>query len=326
MMRLCDLPTPCLVLDRGRLRRNLERMAAAARASGVALRVDMQAARSIDVARLAFAAAEDAGVAVRGVAVSTLAEAEYFAAHDVTDILCAAGITPDKLDQAAKLNRAGVAVLVATGDADAAAAIAAHAAAPRALLALDAGDGFGILPHDPAVPEIGRRLGALFAGVLIQGGAGVPELDLAMRRLAERGCRAEIVSAGRAEPGPLVGITELRDGAAMFDDLALTVLASVTGRRPGLLTLDAGAVALGAGGGRLLDPAAADGFGHAPVQAGWPEQASVRIDPVEALPAVGDRLRVAPHDAALSAAAHDRYFVMNGGDEVVAIWPRVGGW
>ena len=34
-MRLADLPTPCLVLDRGILKRNLARMAAAAaRATG----------------------------------------------------------------------------------------------------------------------------------------------------------------------------------------------------------------------------------------------------------------------------------------------------
>jgi len=28
----------------------------------------------------------------------------------------------------------------------------------------------------------------------------------------------------------------------------------------------------------------------------------------------------------MTAAAHDRYFVVDGGDEVVAIWDRVNGW
>ena len=28
----------------------------------------------------------------------------------------------------------------------------------------------------------------------------------------------------------------------------------------------------------------------------------------------------------MTAAAHDRYFVVDGGEEVVAVWPRVNGW
>ncbi len=53
-----------------------------------------------------------------GITVSTLAEAEYFAGHGITDILYAVGITPQKLDQVAKLNAAGAAVIVLTDDLD----------------------------------------------------------------------------------------------------------------------------------------------------------------------------------------------------------------
>jgi hypothetical protein len=28
----------------------------------------------------------------------------------------------------------------------------------------------------------------------------------------------------------------------------------------------------------------------------------------------------------MTAAAHDRYFVVDGGEQVVAVWPRVNGW
>jgi len=28
----------------------------------------------------------------------------------------------------------------------------------------------------------------------------------------------------------------------------------------------------------------------------------------------------------MTAAAHDRYYVVEGQDEVVAVWPRVNGW
>ena len=73
LMRLADLPTPCLVLDRVVLLRNLRRMQAVATAHGVALRPHMKTAKSIDVARLVFEVAREAD-AFRsgGIAVSTL--------------------------------------------------------------------------------------------------------------------------------------------------------------------------------------------------------------------------------------------------------------
>ena len=119
-MKLDDLPTPCLVLDRGILQRNIATMARRLARHGVPLRPHMKTAKSIDVARLAIAGQPG------GITVSTLAEAEYFAGHGITDILYAVGITPQKLDQVAKLNSAGAAVIVLTDDLDTAGAIAAH--------------------------------------------------------------------------------------------------------------------------------------------------------------------------------------------------------
>ena len=100
-MILADLPTPCLVLDRSILQRNIGAMAAALARHGVPLRPHMKTAKSIDVARLALAGQPG------GITVSTLAEAEYFAGHGITDILYAVGITPQKLDQVARLNADG---------------------------------------------------------------------------------------------------------------------------------------------------------------------------------------------------------------------------
>ncbi|RYH14418.1 MAG: DSD1 family PLP-dependent enzyme, partial [Alphaproteobacteria bacterium] len=40
----------------------------------------------------------------------------------------------------------------------------------------------------------------------------------------------------------------------------------------------------------------------------------------------GARLRVAPNHCCLTAAAHDRYHVVDGGEEVLAVWDRVNGW
>ena len=136
-MKLADLPTPCLVLDRAILLRNIAAMARALARHGVPLRPHMKTAKSIDVARLATAGQPG------GITVSTLAEAEYFAGHGITDILYAVGITPQKLDQVAKLNSVGAAVIVLTDDLDTADAIAAHRQPPRALIEIDSGEGRG---------------------------------------------------------------------------------------------------------------------------------------------------------------------------------------
>ena len=45
---------------------------------------------------------------------------------------------------------------------------------------------------------------------------------------------------------------------------------------------------------------------------------------------VGTKLRILPNHACLTAAAHDRYYVVAGGvdgaDDVIAVWPRMNGW
>ncbi len=378
-MRLADLPTPCLVLDRAVLLRNLRRMQAIATAQGVALRPHMKTAKSIDVARLAFEVAREAD-AFRGggITVSTLAEAEYFAGHDVTDILYAVGITPQKLDQVAKLNHAGASVMVVTDDPDGAAAIAAHPSTPAALIEIDTGEGRGgVAPDDPLLPELAARLGKQLVGVMTHAGhsyaardpaevARIAEVECAgvveaARRLVALGHKVGIVSMGSTPTAlhapDLAGVTELRAGVYMFgdlfqyaigshglDDMAVTVLASVIGRSPapiggaGRVLLDAGAIALSkdrgtattardAGFGLMLGLDGRARFGHAMVRAVWQEHAVVELEPAtSALPALGDKVRLAVNHVCLTASAHDRYFVVDGSQEVTDVWPRVNGW
>ena len=95
----------------------------------------MKTAKSIDVARLALAGQPG------GITVSTLAEAEYFAAHGIADIIYAVGITPQKLDEVARLNASGADIAVITDDPDMAGVIAAHPGKPRALIEIDTGEG-----------------------------------------------------------------------------------------------------------------------------------------------------------------------------------------
>lgn len=379
-MRLADLPTPCLVLDRRLVRRNIAAMEDAVGRHGVALRPHLATAKSIDVARLALGPAE-AGRQGRGIAVSTLAEAEYFLGHDVTDILYAVGITPGKLEQVAKLNAAGGQVTVVTDDPGCASALAAYPAAPQVLIEVDCGEGrSGVDPDGALLLDIAARLGTRLAGVMTHGGqsyacrgpdemaaVAAAECRAAVRaaeRLRVAGHRIAVVSVGSSptalHAAALDGVTEVRAGAYMFGDLlqaqiglqdeadiALTVLASVIGSRPpqprwpgGCLLLDCGSVALSMdrrtasapndlGFGLMTDLNGRASFGRAIVQAVWQEQALVELDPAAAplQPiGVGSKVRVLPNNARLTAAGHDRYFVIEDGDQVVAIWAKVSGW
>ena len=67
--------------------------------------------------------------------------------------------------------------------------------------------------------------------------------------------------------------------------------------------------------------------GDAVVRRAYQEHGVVEADPAHPLDLpVGAKLRIAPNHTCMTAAAHDRYFVVEGSDEVVAIWPRVNGW
>jgi len=367
-LNLSDLPTPCLVLDRGILDRNIRAMAAALARHGVTLRPHMKTAKSIDVARMAVAGQPG------GITVSTLAEAEYFAGHGITDILYAVGVTPQKLDRIATLNRAGADVLVITDDPATASAIAAHPGNIRALIEVDSGEHRGGgAPGGALLLAVADRLGPWLAGVLTHGGhsyAGRTADDMAevaeqerasvvgaAERLRAAGHAAGIVSMGSSPTAlharRLDGVTEVRAGVYMFgdlfqasilthtrDDIALTVLASVIGRRPAehRLLLDAGGIALSKdrstqatedlGYGLMLSADGRPIFGETVVRQAYQEHGVVDCDPALLYPdlPVGALVRVAPNHACMTAAAHDRYYVVDGSDQVLDTWPRVNGW
>ena len=271
-MKLDDLPTPCLVLDRQKLLRNIRAMAGNLARHQVPLRPHMKTAKSIDVARLALVGQPG------GITVSTLAEAEYFASHGIVDILYAVGITPAKLDQVARLNADGANITVITDDPVAADAIAAHPANINALIEIDCGEQRGgVLVSEDLISELANRLGPRLIGVMTHAGHSyqgrsaaeitqIAELErshvvYAAQRLRGEGHAISIVSAGSSPTGrhaeTMNGLTEFRAGVYMFGDLfqaeiethardsiALTVLTSVIGRPSGRLLIDAGALAL----------------------------------------------------------------------------------
>lgn len=368
-MNLNELATPCLVLDRAILQRNLARMSALVRRHGVAFRPHLKTAKSAAIGRLAVDGE------FGGITVSTLAEADYFAAHGFRDLTLAAGITPGKLSRVTDLVNQGIQMAVITDDPDTAAVIGDRETPIRALIEVDSGEHRGgVDPESGALLVIARALGGRLAGVLTHGGhsyGGRTRADLT--RIAEDERRAAVTAAGRLRSAGLAcevvsvgstptathaerldGVTEVRAGVYMFQDLfqaeihtcgrediALTVLASVIGRRPGenRVLLDAGALALSkdrstektshdAGFGLVWGVDGRPMFGECRVERVYQEHGVALGDgplPFDHLQ-IGARVRVAPNHACLTAAAYDRYHVVDGGMEIVDVWDRVNGW
>ncbi|MGH7068043.1 MAG: hypothetical protein ACREFO_18920, partial [Acetobacteraceae bacterium] len=125
------------------------------------------------------------------------------------------------------------------------------------------------------------------------------------------------------------------------EDIAVTVLASVIGRKPDRhrFLIDAGAIALSkdrsteataedCGFGLVRDLAGRPHFGRAVVARVWQEHGDVALDPSLPFPAikVGEKVRVAPNHTCLTVAQHNRYYVTDDNETVAAVWPRVSGW
>ncbi len=178
----------------------------------------------------------------------------------------------------------------------------------------------------------------------------------AAERLRQAGIPCPVVSVGSTPTAvhgrSLEGVSEMRPGVYMFndldqlalgscrqDDLALTVLTTVIGQYPerNQALVDAGALALSkdVSAGEFMPEA---GFGTI---AGLPGASVVDVNqehgfigggsplPFDRL-AIGSRLRVLPNHACMTAAAYDRYYVvdsaLDGGATVVDAWDRVNGW
>jgi D-serine deaminase-like pyridoxal phosphate-dependent protein len=240
---LDNLATPCLVLDADRMERNIARLKARLDALGVALRPHLKTSKSVDVARHVMVS--PAGPAT----VSTLKEAEQFAAAGVRDILYAVGIAPSKLPQVLALRAQGTDVTVVLDTVEQAQSVAraSRQAGIRipALIEIDCdGHRSGVLPTErQRLLDIGRALedGAALRGVITHAGASysargaqaLRECAEAERRsvvdaaaiLREAGLPCPVVSVGSTPTAhhatDLTGVTEVRAGVFVFFDLVM---------------------------------------------------------------------------------------------------------
>lgn len=180
----------------------------------------------------------------------------------------------------------------------------------------------------------------------------------AAEKLRAAGIPCPIVSAGSTPTAmhsrDFSGLTEMRPGVYVFNDLdqefigscapadlALSVLASVIGHYPhrNQLLIDAGALALSKDiSAQEFQPKVGYGtVADAPVKemavvACSQEHGFVGADepiPYGNLP-IGSRLRVWPNHACITAAAYDRYYVvdsdLDGGKSIVDTYDRINGW
>jgi D-serine deaminase-like pyridoxal phosphate-dependent protein len=180
----------------------------------------------------------------------------------------------------------------------------------------------------------------------------------AAETLRRAGLPCPIVSAGSTPTAvhsrDFSGITEMRPGVYVFNDLdqafigscgtgdlALSVLASVIGHYPhrNQMLVDAGALALSkdisaqefrpqVGYGTIVDAPVRD----MAIVACSQEHGFVGAEepiPYGNLP-VGARLRILPNHACITAAAYDRYYVvdseLDGARSVVDVYDRINGW
>jgi D-serine deaminase-like pyridoxal phosphate-dependent protein len=273
-----DLVTPALILDRPRLETNAARMHEKARSLGVTFRPHVKTSKSIDVLDVL------GGGASVPITVSTLAEARYFFANGVTDILYAVGIAPVKLPEVADLIRTGCNVRIILDTLEVTDAVRAFADAEgvpiEVLIEIDCdGHRAGVSPDDPVLISIGQRLEDHLAGVMTHAGASyecrtrhefeaIAEQErsltvAAAERLRAAGLACPIVSVGSTPTlhyaRSLAGVTEARAGVYAFgdlvqaelgtcsiDDIAISVIASVIGhnRHNGRVLIDAGFLAL----------------------------------------------------------------------------------
>ncbi len=333
---------------------------------GVRLRPHLKTGKSMEVAEVAFGSSD-----FRGATVSTLEEAAYFIERGLRDLTYAVGIDPAKLDAVAALSRDGARVGILTDDVGAAHAIARRADALGARfdvwIEIDSGQHRGgVAPDDEALLAIARALGerVRLRGVLTHAGQSygcrsVAEIEAvaeeerasavtAAERLREASIACPEVSVGSTPTAvharSLHGVTELRAGVYVFgdlfqqeigsctrEDLALSVLATVIGRKEGALWLDAGGLALSQD--RSMDAVGGGGYGEVVGLDLEPLPGRPRVDalnqvhgrvPTDVDLSVGARVRILPNHACMTAAMFDRYHVLEEG-RPVAEWPRLRG-
>ncbi|WP_319468798.1 alanine racemase [uncultured Pseudodesulfovibrio sp.] len=262
---LMGLPTPCLLLDQNRMENNIRRLGKRLSRAGVGFRPHLKTAKSIEVARRMVDGANGPAT------VSTLREAEEFAAAGITDLTYAVGISPCKLSRVLSLRDQGVDLSIILDSTEQAEAVAAASPANNpipVLIEIDCdGHRSGVAPENcELMLAIANRLepSASLHGILTHAGESYSahntrELVEAAKNerkstvaaaifMRAQGFACPVVSVGSTPTAHFAptykGVTEVRAGAFVFfdlvqagigvctlDDIAISVLTTVIGHQ-----------------------------------------------------------------------------------------------
>jgi D-serine deaminase-like pyridoxal phosphate-dependent protein len=246
MSRILEqMETPALLLDETRMERNIERMRRQVERLGVVFRPHVKTNKSFEVTRRMMSSAQGP------ITVSTLLEADFFAARGVRDILYAVCIAPNKVDHVLRLQAGGVQMSVLVDSVEAASLLGERLRAHPAgggvgvLIEVDSdGHRSGVRPESAQLLEIARALqaaGVALRGVMTHAGSSYDcrsaealramaeqeraQIVLAARRLRAIGIACPVVSVGSTPTAlaaeHLEGVTELRAGVFVFFDLCM---------------------------------------------------------------------------------------------------------
>jgi D-serine deaminase-like pyridoxal phosphate-dependent protein len=351
------LTTPAVLVDRGRLQRNIDRMAARVAGAGAQLWPHVKTHKSPAIARLQL----QAGAV--GMTAATLTEAELLVDDGFGEVILAHPPVGRWRRERIVALAGRCRLLVACDDGAALLeldeACRAAGVEARYLWEVDCGlHRCGTPPGAPtaeAVAAVAPRLRSLaFAGLMtfpghVYGAADDRELDAIARQeleairgtaaaLAERGIECPVLSIGSTPtihrmPGEIAGMvarpgnyvfydaTQVSLGIVDADDCALTVLATVISRvAADRFVLDAGSKALS--GDRMTERS--PGYGTI---IGHPEATIAKLFEEHAIvhgPAggltVGDRVRIIPNHACAVANLHPELHIVDDG-QIVDRWP-----
>jgi len=391
------LPTPCLLLDADLMQANIERMDQRLTGFGVQARPHVKTAKSLPVIERMVQGGQSGRKSDVRLTVSTVREAAELIGAGYRDVLYAVGMVPQKLAELTRLagSISGSRISVVLDSVVMAQALLEfldrEGVARTSDVQLDAfieldvdGHRAGVSPNGPELLAIGRLLNGAnrLRGVMTHAGGAydcrsrsellaMAERErsgaiVAAQRLAAVGASCPEVSIGSTPTVSVAesfaGITEVRTGVYVFNDLvmsglgvctesqiALSVLASVIGHQPhrNTLLIDAGWMALSndrstathatdMGLGKVADTnlcVRSANQEHGLVQ---PMDGTVLDFPRYP---IGSKLRVLPIHACATAAAFAGYHVIAGsalplgsggnrpqGANSAIFWPRFSGW
>lgn len=270
--------TPAFLVDRAVVLRNCTAMREKAARSAVIFRPHVKTHKTVEIGRMQH------GGETGPITVSTLAEADFFAAGGFRDVTYAVPIAPEKLGRAARIARSVDRLSILVDGAVALQAIESFYRAEShvfdAFLKVDCGDHrAGVDPDDPSSVALAQALMASpavrFHGLITHAGhsyharnageirAVAAEETAALSRLRGR-LSGELIRSIGSTPTCSVterftGCEEVRPGNYVFfdalqatigscrlEDVAVSVLTTVVGSYPerGAMVVDAGALAL----------------------------------------------------------------------------------